>query len=157
MAFGSRAAARSPKSAGEVYAFVEEQLHNLLDDVRLTDKGDFQFRVGSTVVQVQVREQKIYGPGPNTLVYMEAVLVRGAPPTPELFRHIALQAGDILFGTLFAKEDADGVSVRFGHSLLGDFLDTEEFQSALAKVAGTSDGLDDELVRNFGGRRLQDL
>ena len=156
MAFGNRAAERSPKSAAEVYAFVEQQLRNLVDDVRVTEKGDFQFRVGSTVVLVQVREQKIYGPGPNTLVYMEAILVLGAPPSLELYRHVALQAGEILFGTLFAKEDDEGVSVRFSHSLLGDFLDAEELQSALAKVAGTADGLDDELVSAFGGRRLLD-
>jgi hypothetical protein len=44
----------------------------------------------------------------------------------------------------------------FRYALLADYLDEDELSTAMWSVIGTADELDDELQKQFGGKRWVD-
>ena len=54
------------------------------------------------------------------------------------------------------EEDSGTCFAFYDHALLGDNLDPAELANAVVNVALTADGLDDEVVERFGGKRYSD-
>ena len=58
---------------------------------------------------------------------------------------------------LVAIHAEDGtISLMFRYALLADYLDEDELSTAMWSVIGTADELDDELQKQFGGKRWVD-
>lgn len=120
--------------------------------VNLEENGAYTLRVGSTRAWVRVvpwRES-------SSLVYLSAPIILQAPSSAELFHYVATNADSYNFGHLSAHEDENGVMILFSHTLLGDYLDFEEFQTAIIGIAGTADSIDNELQGRFGGTTFHD-
>lgn len=49
-----------------------------------------------------------------------------------------------------------GRAIFFTHSLLGDYLDEDELVRAVTGMLVVADEIDDELEKQFGGRRFHD-
>jgi hypothetical protein len=119
--------------------------------------GLFFVDAGSTTVKVIISQAADQPDGPVWINVMAGLLF-GASPTPELFKHTALHADDYRMEHLSAFENDEGlIDIWFTHDLLGDFLDEDELGFAVGGVAGRGDELDDELQRQFGGKRVADL
>lgn len=135
---------------------VKEKVGRWLADggtVQVTNAGGFTIRHGSARLFIEVRP---WGED-SSLVKIIAPLVFHVAPSPELFEHIARHSHDYLFGHLGVTEDDDGsMTILFGHTLLGDFLDPDELMHAIYGIAGTGDELDTELAERFGGDTFHD-
>lgn len=135
---------------------VKEKVQSILTSnftVGLDRDGDFTIRHESA--QGYVRCWQPEG-AEHTIVRVEAPVLFGVQATPELFKHVALHAGDYVFGHLYAEETSDGIMLLYGHSLLGDYLDEQELLRAVGGVIGTANNLDDELQGMFGGKRFHE-
>lgn len=114
-------------------------------------QGGFSVPLGSTAANLTVVEV----PGGHTAVEIWAVVLADAPLTPGLHRFVAETS--FLFGRLVVEPLGDGVGqVLLTHAVVGETLTTERFLELLGTVVTTADGLDDELVARFGGRRFHD-
>lgn len=122
-----------------------------LHGIEVIEDG-YTFRHDSTRVFITVEER---GEGEDTFspIIITAPVVSDLKPTPELFEYVARHADDKLFGHLGLKEDKErGVlQLVFTHTLLGDFLDPQELERAVAAVAITANEEDDKLAAQFGG------
>jgi hypothetical protein len=137
-------------------AALQEKVVRYVEDLigrhEVNEYDEIHFRWGSVHVFLKCRP---YGEE-DTLVSINVPLLHHVPATPELFRHVAMHADDWYFGHLSAtRYDGDDAHVKLwlSHTLLGDYLDVEELKSALAAVANTADGLDEDLKASFGGER----
>lgn len=136
-------------------AEVSKKVQRLLVDggitARLIEDG-FQVEYESTAVNIQIVDQQ-----DRTLIQMSAVILRQVPPTPELFHWIATKGQEFYFGHFHALEMPDDtVLILQEHTLLGDYLDAEEFHGALGALAVEGNRHDDELKNMFGGKRFID-
>lgn len=131
---------------------VREYLSGSFDGVEFDEAGTASFRYGSAHVFVKV---KVFDED-SAVVMITSPILRGLDDDPELFRYIATRADDGAFGHLHATEHDDGITVHFAHTLLGDYLDDMELRMAAVAVAYTSDQLDDELQKRFGGTRFHE-
>ena len=130
---------------------VQRYLTDLLGSVQVDRDGDFSLRQGSARVFVRVAplgEERTF-----VAVWAETNLE--VPPSPELYKFIAT-GNRYSFGCLRCREADGKVSVIFGHSLLGDFLDPDELKMTVVVVAHTADAIDDEIVTKFGGRKFHE-
>ena len=134
-----------------VKAKVQEILANKFSGVELTKDGGLTLRNESARAFIRVWEN-----GDRAIINVEAPLLFKVKATPELFKHVALHADDYIFGHLSAKETDDGVMVLFTHSLLGDYLDSEELASTVIGILGVGNSIDDELQKQFGGEVFHD-
>lgn len=114
-------------------------------------QGGFSVPLGSTAANLTIVEV----PGGHTAVEIWAVVLADAPLSPDLHRFVAETS--FLFGRLVVEPLGDGVGqVLLTHAVVGETLTTERFLELLGTVVTTADGLDDELVARFGGRRFHD-
>lgn len=127
-------------------------LTEALGSVEVDRDGDFSFPHESTRVFIGVRPFGAEG----TVVVIDAPVVFGATPSPELYEWIALHANDYVLGHLGCELRDDGVLVLVSHRLLGDYMDPEELLRAVSAVAGTANRLDEEVMVLFGGERFAD-
>lgn len=111
----------------------------------------FQVPFDTTAVNISVLEQET-----RTLVMMFVPVLREVPPSPELFKYIAIEGQQYFFGHLRYVPDVDQGLLSFEQTLLGDYLDSDELMSSLAALANTGNELDEELQRRFGGKRFID-
>jgi hypothetical protein len=138
-------------------AIVRDKVQRILVDneldARLID-GGFQVPYESTAVNIQVIDQE-----DRVLIRLEAPLLRELASSPELFEWIATEGQDYFFGSCqyvpIEGDLAPGL-LLFHHTLLGDYLDSEELFGALAGIATAGADLDDELQAKFGGKRFMD-
>ena len=87
---------------------------------------------------------------------MTAQVVAGVKPEPALLRKLLILNGRLRFGA-FAYEP-DGDLILFAHSLLGGAtLNPNEVMAAVHDVALAADRYDDQIVAQYGGRRMQDV
>ncbi len=70
--------------------------------------------------------------------------------TPELAKFLVTENAQMLFGSF--SYDSNNRYVLLTHQLLGNFLDKEEFRTALNYVAYIVDGYDDKIKTQFGGK-----
>lgn len=92
----------------------------------------------------------------RVLVALTAPLVFGCQPSPELFKHVAMEGGEYFFGHVVAVDSEAKIDLYFKHTLLGDFLDDGELEQAIIGLLGTANDLDDELAKTFGGKRFHE-
>ncbi|MGE0556501.1 MAG: hypothetical protein AB7R55_24005 [Gemmatimonadales bacterium] len=119
-----------------------------------------RFQDASTAVRLQVRDWGTDREGESrTLVLISALILRGVQPTPQLFEWVARQGGSRWFGHVEVHDDRDNpgtVYLLLSHTLLGDFLDEKELETAMYAVLGGADSWDEELQKQFGGKRWSD-
>ncbi len=130
---------------------VQRYLTDLLGSVQVDRDGDFSLRQGSARVFVRVAPLG----EDRTFVAVWAETNLEVPPSPELYKFIAT-GNRYSFGCLRCREADGKVSVIFGHSLLGDFLDPDELKMTVVVVAQTADEIDDEIMTKFGGRKFHE-
>ncbi|MBL8632907.1 MAG: YbjN domain-containing protein [Myxococcales bacterium] len=118
------------------------------------DKGLYVIKQGSSYVMISVahtgetREQ--------ALVRLTAQVVAGVRPEPALLRKLLILNGRLRFGAFSYEPDGD--LILFSHSLLGGAtLDPNEVMAAVHDVALAADRYDDQIVAQYGGRRMQDV
>ena len=137
---------------------VKERVQNYLTTlgpIEIDERGMFGFLSGSTHVIVQV----VAHPDEKAaLVVVSCSLLFEVPLTPELYRHVAVHADDWWFGHLFLIENEGATTGTLigRHTLLGDYLDKDELLYAVNGVGYSADGADDELQKQFGGKRYED-
>ena len=119
-----------------------------------------RFRDASTQIQIGVIDWAPTKEGePRSLVRISSPILRSVPPSPALYEWIAREGGRYYFGHVSAVDDpndAGKLHLFMAHTLLGDYLDEAELAAALWGVLGSSDDLDDELQKRFGGKRWVD-
>ena len=140
----------------EMKARVQQLLIDHVGTIELLSDGRFAFGVGSTrlFVRVNQREGADY-----VYAILTAPITFDVPTSPELFKWVALNADQYLFGHIgvaIDSEDAPTATIVFTHTLLVDYLDADELRRAVNAVTSTADELDDEVVAKFGGKRYQD-
>jgi len=92
----------------------------------------------------------------RAIVRMAAQVVTGIEMTGELARKLLCMNARLRFGAFGYQKD--GRIVTLSHSVLGgETLDAEEILAALEDMALLADELDDKLVADGGGARMQDL
>jgi hypothetical protein len=72
--------------------------------------------------------------------------------TEPLLRRLNELNETLYFGKAYWRSS----EVWLAHNLLGDTLDSEELIASVGLMAVVADRLDDELKKNFGGRRWRD-
>ena len=117
---------------------VQRYLVDMFGGAQVDRDGDFTVRHGSTQVWINVAPFH----EANTAVRVYAYTNLEVPASPELFHYVATR-GSYVFGHLRCSEKDGKVAISFGHTLLGEFLDPDEFKVALYFIAGIGDGLDD--------------
>lgn len=95
---------------------------------------------------------------PRTAVIVTAPLLREVDPSPELFEWVARNGGSRWFGHVEVHDQGDTgmVSLIFSHTLLGDYLDQAELETAMWGILSVANSWDDELQQKFGGKRANE-
>ena len=96
--------------------------------------------------------------GEKVVVDLAAMVLAEVKVTPKLLEHIGERSAHFVLGNialLHLPGQKDGI-VIFRHAILGDYLDEDELMTSLAAVVTTADELDDEMKKQFGGRRAVD-
>lgn len=123
------------------------------------DRFSVQFTDMSTSVQLRIQEWGKDAEGdPQTLVLLSALILKGVKATPELFEWVARKGGSRWFGHVEVIDDKDPGTVMLimSHTLLGDYLDEKELEVGLKSVLLAANEWDDELQKQFGGKRWID-
>jgi hypothetical protein len=141
-------------------ALVRDKIQRILVDelgleVRLISNG-FQVPYASSAVNIIVHEDD---DDDRTIIQMWAMVLRDVAESPELFEWIAVEGHQFFFGHACFNRNPQtpGIGmISFDYTLLGDYLDKAELEEALAALATTADGIDDQLQERFGGKRFLD-
>jgi hypothetical protein len=126
---------------------VQRYLNDAVGRVEIDRDGDFTFQFGSSRIFIRcdaLGEE-------HSVVRFTMLLLIDVPPTPELYRYVATE-GSYTFGHLAIGEQDGRATIFYSHSLLGDYLDPEEFHAAVGAMVNTGDDLDNQLKQMFGGR-----
>lgn len=118
-----------------------------------------QFQQMSTAVYLRVQDWGKDSDGePRSLVLITSLILRGVTPTPALYEWVARNGGSRWFGHVEVHDDKEPgtVYLLMSHTLLGDFLDERELGAAMYGVLAGSDEWDDQLQKQFGGKRWSD-
>jgi hypothetical protein len=125
------------------------------------NKDEFAVRFSevSTAVYLRVRDWGKDDDGePRTLVLVYSPILRDVKATPALFEWVAREGGSRWFGHVEVHDNQEPgkVNLMMSHTLLGDYLDEKELESAMWGVLGAADEWDDQLQTRFGGKRWAD-
>lgn len=134
---------------------VNRWLAEFVGGYQVDKSGRSSFRFGSARIFVGVEPWA----DENCLVRVGTAVLMDVPKSPELNEWIAYNTGNYIFGTISLSEDSDDTSnanVLIDHVVLGDYIDLEEFRSAVGAVATTADELDTELKAKFGGNTFHE-
>lgn len=114
--------------------------------------SDFELAIGNTFVRV------IVGPfgEASTAISFSAPVIYDVPVTEEFKAYVLDTSGTFVFGGFSYFEDEGGSNLVFQHSILGDYVDKEEFTTSLLAIGSTAADLADQLCSQFGGRRPLD-
>ena len=143
-------------TVSQVQKKVQSILSTELGSVKVDADGDIRIDYESTSVRIAVEK---YGDNEEeTVVEITGVLSFETPATPKLYKWINDKNGLIKFGTIYHLDGAKGGTlVLLQYSILGDFLDPEELLNAVRVVVLIANKLDDEVIEEFGGKRVIDL
>jgi hypothetical protein len=141
------------RSTSETRDGVASMLAGIVGRVELDADGDLSFPHESTRIHVGVRA---FGEGSH-VVNVYAITNVDVALSPELYRYVATHGSDWVFGHLALIEGEDGKGLLiFRETLLADYLDAGELQTAVVMVAITADQVDDQIKEQFGGRLATD-
>jgi hypothetical protein len=143
-------------TVSQVQKKVQSILSTELGSVKVDADGDIRIDYESTSVRIAVEK---YGDNEEeTVVEITGVLSFETPASPKLYKWINDKNGLIKFGTIYHLDGAKGGTlVLLQYSILGDFLDPEELLNAVRVVVLIANKLDDEVIEEFGGKRVIDL
>jgi hypothetical protein len=143
-------------TVSQVQKKVQSILSTELGSVKVDADGDIRIDYESTSVRIAVEK---YGDNEEeTIVEITGVLSFETPASPKLYKWINDKNGLIKFGTIYHLDGAKGGTlVLLQYSILGDFLDPEELLNAVRVVVLIANKLDDEVIEEFGGKRVIDL
>jgi hypothetical protein len=143
-------------TVSQVQKKVQSILSAELGSVKVDAEGDIRIDYESTSVRIAVEK---YGDNEEeTVVEITGVLSFETPASPKLYKWINDKNGLIKFGTIYHLDGAKGGTlVLLQYSILGDFLDPEELLNAVRVVVLIANKLDDEVIEEFGGKRVIDL
>ncbi len=88
----------------------------------------------------------------QTLVKIMALVNREATNPAGMGDYLIEENMKLIFGK-FSYEPAARM-VFFEHTLLGDFLNRKELETAVQAIASTADKYDDEIQAKFGGKKF---
>lgn len=95
---------------------------------------------------------------PHVRVKLWSVILVKVPRSPGLFKWVATEGQNWMFGGTRVVLDEDGnCSLLFSYSIAGETMDPGEFKNAVMFVATTANHLDDIAQNKFGGKRFIDL
>lgn len=122
------------------------------------DRLSVRFSDTSTAVFFHFSQQDFEGKAPSqAFVHITAPMLSGIKPSEELYKWVAINGTGFRIGCVEAFEEEGGtVFLRYKYVLLADFLDEDELSTAMWTVLATADDLDDELQKEFGGKRMID-
>ena len=143
-------------TVSQVQKKVQSILSTELGSVKVDADGVIRIDYESTFVRISVEK---YGDNEEeTVVEITGVLSFETPATPKLYKWINDKNGLLKFGTIYHLDGAKGGTlVLLQYSILGDFLDPEELLNAVRVVVLIANKLDDEVIEEFGGKRVIDL
>ena len=125
------------------------------------DSFKISFSQASTHVFIRVVEWEKDAEGePRTLIVITCPILLEVPATPQVYEWVARNGGSRWFGhvEVFDEDEMPGhLRLYFSHTLLGDFIDQPELETAMWAVLSTADSWDDELQPRFGGKRVSDF
>ena len=130
--------------------------------LRVTLSGDLfslRFQDSSATVQLRVQDWGKDREGePRTLVLITSLILQSVPATPALFEWVARKGGSKWFGHIevYDEKEPGLVYLMMSHTLLGDYIDEKELDAGLYAVLWAADAWDDELQKQFGGKRSSD-
>ncbi len=90
--------------------------------------------------------------GGQTLVKVMALVNRDATRGEGLAKYLIEENLKLIFGKFSYGPVAR--MVFFEHTLLGDFLNRKELETAIQAIASTADKYDDEIQTQFGGKKF---
>ena len=123
------------------------------------DRFSVQFQNMSTSVQLRIQDWGKDADGdPRSLVLISSMILRGVKASPALFEWVARKGGSRWFGHVEVIDDKEPGTVMLimSHTLLGDYLDEKELEHGMKAVLLGADEWDDELQKQFGGKRWID-
>lgn len=140
-----------------------QQLLTQAMGLRVSISGDayrVDFVDASTSVRISVRDWMPDKDGePQTVVVVESLVLQCVRPSPELYEWVAREGSSRWFGHIEVRDDEHvpgTVYLMMSHTLLGDYLDEKELETAMWGVLFAADSWDDELKQRFGGKRAKD-
>lgn len=142
-----------PESSGivslraKVQDFMKEVFGRYTTD---PDTKGYMVQHGSTQVVVIPHEERGVA-----LVNILGVVAININPTRDLNKFLNDLNAKIIFGKFIMVEEHR--LVLFQEALLGDKMDVEELEIAVATVATIADKYDDEIIERFGGFRFLDV
>ena len=127
----------------------------------MLDSNGFRitFEDASSFLRIRIHEWKAGADAePGTVALITAPILRDVSPSPELFEWVARHGGSRWFGHVEVHQiqDSENVNLVFSHTLLGDYLDQPELETAMWGILSVADRWDDELQEKFGGKRASD-
>jgi len=146
---------------------VQRFARELFDDIRLDEDGDIAIPFEDTVVWVRVWEREITSPEmekffvenqlSHSIVRVWSVVLTDLKPSLELFKWVAVESQDNIFGHYLLEPSDDthsSFALAFNFQISGSTLDAGELKDALLAVMSCSDNVIADLQKRFGGRTL---
>jgi len=132
---------------------VQRFLTEIVGTVRVDADGDFRVSYNSATVFVECWAQKFEDGEERLGVKFSCPLVRNVPVTNNLFKWAATEGAVYRFGTVsvIVDDEEKKALLLFSHNLYANDLDASEVKNALLTMLFTSDSLDTELQKKFGG------
>ena len=138
----------------QVQKKVQSILSSELGSVNVDADGNLRLTYKSTAVLITTFE---FGQEKDqTIIEIAGVVSIDTPASPKLYKYLNDQNAGLHFGALHHGQGTDSSMTLLKYSILGDFLDPEELLNAVRAVVLVSDMLDDEVIKEFGGRRFID-
>ena len=148
---------------------VKRYLQEIFPSTRENSQGQFTVSFESTRIWISIEDGQIpklkktkdyhlKHDIPQVLVKVWATILVGAPRSPGLFKWVATEGQDWMFGgTRVVLGDDGECTLLFVYNMSGETLDPGEFKNGVLAVATTANHLDDIAQEKFGGKRFIDL
>jgi hypothetical protein len=133
---------------------VQSILTSELGSVNVDADGMISIPYQSTLVTIAV--EQFASSTDETIVDVRGLISFDTPTSPDLYKWLNKKNSELRFGSIFHLESKQNTIMVLQYSLLGNFLDPEELLNALRAVVLMADILDDEVTKEFGGRKYSD-
>lgn len=136
----------------EVKNKVQRILADDLGSVKIDKDGDFVVVHESAVTFVQVYSRNESDPEADIVINAFCPLIINVPLTPALYEWVATEGQEFYFGSCRVIPDDEKTGrVLYRYSIVGNDLDPNELFTLVYTVAMTSNHLDNDLQKKFGG------